>query len=210
MKRMILLMFVVLLSAPQLLAQDTASPDCDAYVDRVVSAINSTHHRLEFFVNSRSAFISDLTAFTEVRREWEAIDPPDCALEFHADVIAYFANVGDISAFALALDVDPERASAERLFGESIDRATALQESLVESLSEASGNAITFDRTIAELMDDNARTTISNETDPASALNPIVESIELPQTISVGTAQSGVLTLQYPEDWAARDIEGSL
>ncbi len=130
--------------------QSTESLDCETYVVNLVNSIDGLQNRLKGFVYSSSAIISDLMAFVDLRRQWEDMEPPECAKDIHSDVISLFANVTDAGAFAAAMKLDFAR-SRERYFEETVDRIAVYQAVLAKSLSKITGTEIAFKTDLGEI-----------------------------------------------------------
>jgi hypothetical protein len=138
MGKKLLLIVLILFSFVSIfaLAQDSEPMDCDTYVQYLEGQLNGLNNRLGSFVNAPSALRSDYVAWQERRIWWQELDPPECAQELHADVIAMYANLGDISAYGLWLKLEPDSASGIRLAQEAIERTETSILSLVDKLSE--------------------------------------------------------------------------
>ena len=84
---------------------------------------------------------------------WQAVEPPECAVAIHDDVVAMYANLGDISAFGLYLKVvDPESNSGQRLTQEAIVRTGESIEATAAGLSEVSGIEVDVQAALDSLM----------------------------------------------------------
>lgn len=129
----------------QVLSQDEGSFTCEDYLGDLESELLSLNIRLNTFAKTPNALRSDYLAWQEKRVAWQEITPPDCILSMHDDVIAMYANLGDISLWGLWLEVDPSSNSGMRLVQEAIERAKSSIQSIAESLSELTGNELIID-----------------------------------------------------------------
>lgn len=141
MSRLKLLVIVPLLMclAMFIQAQDTGAA-CDAYTDDLEVDLSLINIRLEAFAKAPASLRSDYATWQEKRLAWQAITPPDCAVEMHADVIAMYANLGDISAWGLWLEIDPASVSGNRLALEAVERAGASIADVADASAAISGN----------------------------------------------------------------------
>lgn len=137
-----LLAFIPLIALTQ---ADDEDVTCDDYVADLELGLSNLNVRLSSFVKTASSLSSGYNAYQERRIEWQEIDPPDCAVEFHDDVIAMYANLGDIYAWGLWLEHDPESNSGNRLVQEAIERAGSSIQSVADMSGEISGNTIGMD-----------------------------------------------------------------
>lgn len=148
MKRLFLVSFCVLtlLSVSFMtLSQEELQIACDDYIAKLETQLSTLNIRLEAFVKAPSSIRSDYYAWQERRLDWQAAKPPECALQIHDDVIAMYADLGDIYAWGLWLELDPTSISGNRLVLEAIDRALVSIESVTQLSVEISGNEITIE-----------------------------------------------------------------
>lgn len=144
MKRLLLVAVVIMLLIPIFVfAQDDGESDdaidCETYTANLESEISNLNIRLSSFANTETSLWSDYVAFQEKRITWQEIEPPDCAVPIHADVISMYANIGDIYAAGQWLQQDPASNSGKRIAGESITRAEDSIITVTEELAEISG-----------------------------------------------------------------------
>lgn len=136
---------ILLLGSFITLSQDKEQLACDDYIATLEAQISSLNIRLEAFTKTPSSIRSDYYAWQEKRIRWQEVVPPMCALEIHDDIIAMYANLGDIYAWGLWLELDPTSISGNRLVLEAIDRALSSIESVAQLSGEISGNEIVLE-----------------------------------------------------------------
>lgn len=148
MKKLFSISFCVLflLFVPFLaLSQEEKQSTCDDYITTLEGQLSSLNIRLEDFAKYASSIKADYYAWHERRINWQEVKPPECALEIHDDVIAMYANLGDIYAWGLWLELDPTSISGNRLVLEAVDRAISSIENVAQMSAEISGSESTIE-----------------------------------------------------------------
>lgn len=139
-KMMFVLLFALLLIPAVVQPQDKQEMTCEDYLNHLEAELSTLYIRLESLARTPASLRSDYAAFQEKRVGWQEISPPDCTTALHADVIAMYANLGDIYAWGLYLEYDPESNSGNRIVQESIDRARLSISTVADAVAEISGN----------------------------------------------------------------------